>query len=308
MTTFFVILALLGIVSIGGWIMIARFKKKKQTKQKVQKVQSEPGFHKVIPVPAEVPRISVFDKQKFDKFVSEYDDGSLKFPNVKYRIGARITGKFGLAQGYRIVNNKMIWGYVRMHSGVDRAGGKEYKGIKDIVICPFDFHRTALNDYGDRSYGTLIQLFQDEYEFELRVAHMDPKKDIITWSLGELKAGRPFKRNWYLGKAGTYGASTGDHTHTEIKSYDEKCEVLEILLEELFGDAIYKEFTTSTVKNFYKKQPKFQNASDREILNDWAEIKKIKKVTFANKYLFRYIDFDGKPKTRYSTELLFHGL
>jgi hypothetical protein len=308
MPIFFIGLIALGVGIFAVWILIKALQKKKRKRESYQKVIQNPGYVKASSTPVQTPQITAYDKQKFDKFISEYDDGSLKFPDVNFRKGAAITCKFGLAEGYRMQDGNMVWGYVRMHSGVDRARGEEYKGIKDIVMCPFDFQRTMLTDYGDTGYGALIQLFQDEYEFEFRIGHMNPKTDIIAWSLDQIKKCKPFQRNWFFGKAGTYGDSTGEHTHTEILSYDERCEVFEILLEELYGDSVYKEYSTGQILSFYKKQTHFEKATDRVILDDWAQIKKIKKVVFANKYLFRYIDWDGKSRTRYSTELLFNGL
>lgn len=305
MTELFIALIVLGLILIVGGYLFSRFRRK--TRYPDRPVP-EPKIEKALPPVVQEPTIISLDHRKFEKFMSEYDDGTMNFPDLNYRKGARNTCDFGLAEGYRMQNGKMVWGYVRLHSGTDRAGGAEYKGIKDIVMCPFNFQRSHIIDYGDKGYGSLIMLFQDEYDFEFRIAHMHPQYDIIRWSLGELKAGRPFKRDWFFGKSGNYGASSGAHTHTEILSRDERCEVLEILLEEKFGDKILKEYTTGQILNFYRKQPKFQNASDRVILDDWTQIKEIKKVHFANKYLYRYTDWRGNLRTRYSTKLLFNGL
>lgn len=307
MTGLFIALVVLGLLIIGGGVIFARIRKNRKKEQEYT-APPEPQLQRAPAPVVNSPSIISLDHRKFERFMSEYDDGSMKFPELNYRRGARFTCGFGLAEGYKMINGKMVWGYVRMHSGTDRAGGGEYKGIKDIVMSPFDFNRSNIIDYGDKGYGTLIQLFNDEFDFEFRVAHMHPQTDIIRWSLGELKAGRPFKRNWFLGKAGTYGASSGNHTHTEILSQDERSEVLEILLEEKHGDKILKEYTTAQILNFYRKQPKFEKASDRQIIDDWTQIKQYKKVHFANKYMFRYTDWNGNVRTKYATNQLFNGL
>ena len=270
------------------------------------------------------PNIIVSDRKKFDKFIKEYDPlGDLKFKNINYRKGAIITAPFSIAEGFKYINKKtgniwnekdeikfreMRWGYVRVHTGVDRADGGTAKNIKDVVMSPFNFNRSSIINYGNRIYGTLVSLWQDDYEFEFRIAHMNPKTDFVTWTLNRLLKRKSIEQNWYIGKAGNYGYSSGSHTHTEIKSYDEESEVLEILLEEKFGSKYLKEYSTSQILNFYRKQKNFEKASDKEILQDWSAIKKMKRIFFINKYLIRYIDFDGKPKTRYSTALLFNGL
>lgn len=305
---FYAVIAGIGVLSfIIGFFIIRKSRKKKAISTESQ-VKTFPGWTKATTIEVKLPEISAYDREIYRKFIAEYDDGTLKFPDLNYRKGAEITCNFGLSEGYRIERGKMIWGYVRMHSGIDRARGGEFKGIKDIVISPFNFNRSAVTEYGDTGYGCLIQLFQDEYAFEMRIGHMNPKTDIISWTLDQLKKANPIKRDWFFGKAGTYGDSSGEHTHTEFLSLDERCEVFEILLEELFGDKIFKEYTSSQILSFYKTQTHFVNATDAVILDDWAQMKNIKKVTFANKYFYRFIDWDGKSRTRYASNYLFNGL
>lgn len=258
----------------------------------------------------------------FEKFLSEYDkDGDLTFSDLQFRKGAPITVSFGLQNGFKVVDGNMEWGYVRLHAGVDRArGGTEEFGwgvVEDIVRVPFHAHRSAIYEYGDKSYGTLIVLFNDEYEFEFRIAHMNPdtknrkqneKGPIIPWSYKRLKKGQSFERNWVLGSAGSWGYSTGAHTHTEIKSYGPKCDVLETLLEERFGATGVQEYDKDAVIEAYRKQRHYKTASADKILRDYAQLREDKKTILLNQYKCEYVDWDGKVRTRYSTESLFNGL
>lgn len=262
------------------------------------------------------------DRLLFDKFIEEYDpDGSLEFNDIQFRKGAPITGVFGLDNGFKHINGKMEWGFVRLHSGVDRArGGSEtfdWGTVDDIVKVPFDANRTFIHEYGDRSYGTLVRLYNDTYGFEVRIAHMNPDQrnrkqneqgPLLEWSYKRLKKGQAFNRNWVLGSAGSWGYSSGAHTHTEIKSLDESAEVLDILLEEKFGAEAIRDYDSEEVIELYRKQSHYVSASSDKILADYAELRKEKKVILLNGYKCQYTDWDGTVKTRYSSQMLFNGM
>lgn len=281
------------------------------------------------PVETFTPIIKSPDRELYEKFILEYDNDSLKFDNVPYRPGAKMTCEFGISAGYKyfvkgtnrlwdssmpIEKREMRWGYVRPHMGVDRAGAPAYTlkngGIvQDPVIVPFNFNRTGIIDYGDYGYGSLILLHNDEYQFSMFIAHMDPKKDFLEWSLNRLKNGQSMDQGWVLGSAGTYGYSSGDHTHTEFKSHDETCEVFDILLEEKFGEKANKEYTTANIVKEYRKQHHYKDATERVIVEDWEAWKRKKKIIFANPYKFTRVDpLNGQVRSWYSSYLLFNGL
>lgn len=299
-----------GILAIIVPIIISKVLKNKKMKE--IKLPEPTGR---IPEDEAHPQIEIKDSDRnlYDQFMAEYGDDDFKFNNLQYRKGAPITCEFGIAAGFKYIQGKMTWGFVRLHTGVDRAnGGSETfswsdSPIRDIVKSPFDFNRSHFIDYGNKSYGTLSQLFNDKYGFEMRIAHMAPS-DFVQWTLNRIKSGGSVGRNYVLGSAGTYGASSGEHTHTEFLSLDEACEPFEILLEEKYGDKIHKEYSPTDVLKLYRKHEKFENASDREIFRDWEELKKGRKAFFVNQYLYRYIDWRGHARTRYSSQLLFNGL
>lgn len=258
------------------------------------------------------------DIELYKEFIEEYDpEGKFEFNDLGFRKGAVNTCPFGLSEGYKMKDGKMVWGYVRIHNGVDRAGGGEIKGIEDIVQVPFDFNRSAFYEYGDKSYGTLTILFNDKYQFEMRIAHMNPdqnkrkgneKGPLIPWSLARLKKKQSMSKSWLLGSAGTWGASSGAHTHTEFKSLDEACEVFEILLIKKYGEEALQEYTHNEVVDEYRQHLHYHDALKEDILKDYNELRKTKKVIFLNKYKCQYVDWDGTIKTRYASNLLFNGL
>jgi len=248
------------------------------------------------------------DKQLLREFNKKYDaNNNLGFDTVNYRKGAYITESFGLAEGFEVRGDGSLdWGFVRIHTGVDRAHGREYKGVKDIIMSPFDFESSRFEDYNGKIYGTLVILISEKYGFEFRIAHMFPEKILI---LDDLKKNKPIARDTIIGPTGGYGVGSGYHTHTEVKSLNETSPVLELLLKEKFGrNKIYQEYTENEIINFYNTQEEFVNVGIDEIFIDYKEQRKKRRCFFANKYLYRYNDFDGTKKTRYSSELLFNGL
>ncbi len=247
------------------------------------------------------------EEELLNEFINKYDaNNNLGFDTVNYRKGAAITDRFGLAEGFKILDNGALsWGYVRIHTGVDRASGGKLNGIENVVISPFDFESSRFEDYKGEVYGTLVVLISEKFSFEFRIAHMYPEKILI---LNDLKNNKPITRDTIIGSAGNYGISGGIHTHTEVKSLEEKSPVLEKLLEKKFGIDIEKEYKPEEIIAFYKTMVNFKNSSYDEVFNNWEEQKETRKCFFINKYLYRYVDFDGKNKTRYSTELLWNGL
>jgi len=242
----------------------------------------------------------------YKEFINEYDDKNLEFNNIGYRKGAKITGRFCLEEGFKEKEDGNIeWGYVRIHSGVDRGRGQTVNNIKNVIFAPFNFESSRFEDYNGNVYGTLVILLNEKYGFEFRIAHMFPDEILI---INDLMRKKPIKRNTIIGPAGYYGVGSGTHTHTEVKSIKETTPILELILDNKFGNQIYSEYSIEDIIEFYKKQPAFKEATFEEISKDWKEQKVKRNCFFANKFLYRYVDFDGTKKTRYSTELLWNGL
>lgn len=307
----FIILTIIGIVLavvIPGVIM---FKKNRKRNNYIGPViaPSPP------PEDEDHPLIMVKDPdhELYESFMRKYDTGDFKFNDSGFRSGAKITCPFGISEGFQYKNGEMVWGYVRLHTGVDRARGKTVSDIPDVVQVPFDFDKSAIIEYKDKNgnwygYGTLIILTNSEYGFEMRIAHMDPKKDIIPWSYDRLKRGLGFEKGWFLGSAGTCGDSSGAHTHSEFHSLDDSCEVFDILLEEKYGDKALVEYSKADVLREYRKYKHFTDASDRTILKDWEAVKSYRGAYFANKYKYKFMNQWGSKFTRYASNLLFNGL
>ena len=248
------------------------------------------------------PNISTGDFKLYDSFQKEYP-----LDQVNYRKGAAVTCHFNMSEGFRVKpDGNLEWGYVRIHSGVDRAGGGTVGNINDVVMAPFNFERSWIQEFGPVSYGTLISLLSDKYQFEFRIAHMQPGVNIVPWTYNQIRAGNPVKKDWLIGSAGTYGYSSGNHTHTEIKSLDESCEIFDIHLEQKFGNKIFQEYDMGEVIMFYRNQSYWHDKSEKAMLQDWAEQKKLKRIIFSNKYLYRCVYVDDKVYTWYNTWELFN--
>lgn len=243
-----------------------------------------------------------------DKFLKEYDSGNLGFDTLKYRQGAAITSRFGLAKGFEIIDGKLVFNIVRFHSGVDRNQGPN----DGIIYSPFFFNLATFKDYGPtHPYGSLIRLFNFEYGFEVRIAHVFPK-DLSQEFRNKIDSMTFIPRDMILGKAGTYGVSSGIHTHTEFISLTEDCVTFEHLLREKFKNDWYKPYSNTEIIKFYRQTEKFKNSTEEEIMNNWDEtnIKGRRIVGQPNKYKCKYRDwfYGNNIHTRYSSELLFNGL
>lgn len=249
-----------------------------------------------------------------DDFLKEYSPNNLNFDKIDYRRGARIVDSFGLVEGYTVQDDKsLVFDTIRLHTGVDRSGiyGTHEKQIENIVICPFNFNRSNIVYYGPReSYGTLIQLFNDDYKFEMRIAHMNPVSDLRPDIKIALEKRLPIKMGTILGKAGNYGLSGGIHTHTEFISLGDCCEIFEKLLYEKFGSIdVVSEYTKMDILKIYQSKAKWTGKSAENIFAHYASLKKQRGADFINRFMYKYIEIGSlTPRTRYSSELLFNGL
>lgn len=245
-------------------------------------------------------------KEKRDQFIDTYDKNkNLNFDTLKYR-GTVNTSKFGLNNGFRKVDGKLVWDTVRIHTGDDHDdtwNGKKH--IKNQIFAPFDFNRSEFNDYGPKHpYGSLTRLFNDDYEFEIRIAHIHPDE-----ILQDVKNKKPIKRNTVIGKAGTYGsASTGAHTHTEVVSYREINPLLHRILFEKYGRKVFSELTEKEIIDFYKKFDFHKNQEDKEIIKYYTEHKQERRAKFVNNYFYTYKDwfYNWNYVSRYSISKLFN--
>lgn len=300
----------LGIIGCIIAFIIVKKSKKATTQKKAQKIiKATTNATNQIPVtkPSSTNFYIPSDKTEYKQFLSDYDKtNDLQFGNISYRLGARNTCIFGMSEGYRKINGKFVWDSVRIHTGVDRAGGGSIKTLSDAVICPFNFDRSEIVDYGDTSYGSLVILYNTEYGFCQRIAHMKPSLNIIPWSLEQFKKHAPFNQGWLIGSAGNYGDSDGAHTHTEILSLKDSCPVFEQLLYDKYGSESIKEYSSDEIISYYRTRAYFKKKSEKDILEDWANQKATKKITFMNKHLYRRILDNGTHITYYNSWTLFN--
>ena len=249
-----------------------------------------------------------------DDFLKEYSPNNYLFDKVDYRKGARITGIFGLDEGYSTTpSGGIVFDTVRIHTGVDRSAIYNSKGqtIENVVIAPFNFNRSACIFYGPKtSYGFLIQLFNDDYGFEMRIAHMNPESDVRPEVYEILKKHGAIPAGTILGKAGNFGLSGGMHTHTEFLSIGLTCKTFDDLLSRQFSqEDVFSEVSKMEILKLYQNKAKFIGKSTAEIFEHYEGLKKLRGVTFINKFYYKFFEAESKIKrTRYSSQLLFNGL
>lgn len=242
-------------------------------------------------------------RDRFAEFIKNYDDKNLEFNHLKFREGAKITGSFGLEKGFSVVNGKIVFDTVRIHTGVDRGGG--------VIFTPIDFDFALFTDFGESSpYGSLLRLVSIDYGFEFRIAHIYP--DEITPKFKSLlDSNSRIPRNTIIAQAGDYGMSQGRHTHTELVSLDFQSEVLETILENKFGREKDSPYGYRDIMEFYQSIPKFKNFSEKEVMTHYVDQMEYRRIFEGkvNKYKFTFFDnFYQRNVTRYSTELVFNGL
>jgi hypothetical protein len=248
-------------------------------------------------------------------FLKIYDKNKdYSFDSIRYRFGAAFTCPFGLAEGYRIINDQLVWDYVRIHSGVDRSGKYNSRGqpIKNIVVSPFDFDYSEFFDYGvSHTYGSIIRLFNNRFGFIFEILHMNPQSDIDQAFLNKILNNKAIARDELIGRAGTYGtASTSEHTHTNIMSISSNTPIFEELLYLKYQEDFLQEYSLRQVIDFFRTKLYFNNMIDEEILKEFEVLKNKANVGFLNKYKYEYKDWfsNWKIRTRYSSELLFNGV
>jgi len=250
-------------------------------------------------------------KKEYADFVKE--QGGLNFDKVSFRDGALTTCEFGLVERYKIIDDKTIWGYPGIHSGVDRGHlTSKNKEMRKITI-PFDFSRGGIVE-NDKLYGTQVLLYH-KFGFRVFIAHMYPDEILIK---DRLAKGFPIYKDTILGDAGSNGFSTGRHTHTEIEAWGdtwvEECDFLEELLLEKYGNKIKETFTEDEVVNRYKAiaedwseksiGDEVKTWSNDTIIKDYKALINSKNVSFINDYKIKKLS-NGRVSTFYNSNKLF---
>lgn len=251
-------------------------------------------------------------KKEYKDFVEQC--GGLNFDTVSYRHGALTTCEFGLVERYKVIEDRTVWGYPGIHSGIDRGRFNSKGGEIRKITVPFDFTRGGLIE-NDKLYGTQV-LFYHKFGFRMFIAHMYPDEILIK---DRLSSGLPLYKDTPLGDAGSAGFSTGRHTHTEIEAWGENwtegCEFLEQVLLEKYGDAVNYSFTDDKIYERYMEIANDKSETGvgsiiskwtkRQIMEDYTSMLKQKAVVFINDYKIKKLSSNGRVSTFYSSNKLF---
>ncbi len=249
-----------------------------------------------------------------DQFRGQYDSGKdFEFDDIHYRPGAAwSTGMaghelcFGLTEGYHVNNaGELAWGWVRIHTGEDRANGAR----EDGVLVPFDNDRTALHLDADtqRIYGSLLRLISHGWGFEVRIAHMSPNLDIAPWVLPQVLDNGPLALGARIGQAGKMGQGNHRHTHTEMVSTGATSPLLDEILLLKYGEAVIHEYGRDEVLAEYNRYPQSKKMSGDAAMRDYDILRGERGISWANRFknVFRDPYSRSAPRTRYSSRLLF---
>lgn len=223
---------------------------------------------------------------RLDHWLARNDLGGIGLRNVKFRPSAVLTCPFGVAEGYRMVDGLPQFGWARIHTGADRAGAQ----YGDGVFVPLPHDASTLVDYHGEGYGSLIRLTSQEWEYELRIAHMHPAEDILPEARDLLDAHQPLPRGMRIGKAGRYGVGSGRHSHGELVAWSGGAEMFIELAWRLHGDAVHMHETDREVLDVYRGLPRWREATDEERLTDYAAQRTLRGIEWSNRFRHVYTD------------------
>lgn len=204
-----------------------------------------------------------------------------KVDQCKFRDGAGFTCDFGLDNTF----DKL-----RIHCGVDRAGG--------LIYVPFDCKVEYINPYND-ACGSLLRMFPCGGDFEIRIMHID-LKDLCVDAYKRVKAGGFFKAGEAIAEAGNLGKSTGKHTHTEIISTGEYSQVVETLLDDLKANNKKRWHYDDYSNMIYDL-----GLEQKQGLEDYFREIKNRNISFINSVKIKRIDYlDNREKTFYNSRIV----
>lgn len=103
----------MAIALLYGIFIIIKLIRKKNEKVVIKEIKVEVPEKVDLypPVESFTPVIKTPDQKLYEAFITEYDDGSLKFNDVPYRPGAAMTCGFGISEGYKyfVKNTNRLW-------------------------------------------------------------------------------------------------------------------------------------------------------------------------------------------------------
>lgn len=242
--------------------------------------------------------------EEYQAFIDE--NGGEGFPELSFRPGAPFTSSFGWTERYRVDNGKtddnVSWGYPGIHRGADRGGDVE-------ISSPFDFGSSGFVDYKGRGFGSSIMLYH-RLDFRVMIAHCFPEE---VRAKQRLQEGLAIEKGTIIAKPGSYGFSTGRHTHTEIEAWGfggewlETCQVLDWVLYGKHGEKSITPYTQEEIiqQAMECKMVRNERWNAKKIMDYFEVVQREKRIVFLNEYKYIYEDNAGRLSTRYSSRALF---
>ena len=219
-----------------------------------------------------------------EEFLKKY--GGLNFDNVKFRPGVAFTTAFGLDNTFEAF---------RIHNAVDR-GNNGTEPTKNPIYCPFDAVPEWHAEYSG-GFGSLLRL-KTPYGFEIRIMHMNDVEPIA-------KGKELIPAGTFIGYAGNKGVGTNTHTHVEVVSDENTCELLDsILLDKHAAVTVHRETTLrDAIAYIHNKELKQDYDAPAAAWN--REITKRGIRALYSFHCYRVDYHTGKLKTFYSSQALF---
>lgn len=188
------------------------------------------------------------------------------------------TSVFGLTERHR--NGE--WGWPGIHIGVDR-GPVGFGEPTGGIWSPLYFSSSKFEDWHGKVYGTLIKL-KHVAGFEVCIAHCDREEIAV---LPRLMQGLGIGLGELIGVAGSNGVSYGKnarHTHTEIRSYGDRCQVLEDVLAMRYGEAVQHGLTERQILHEYHASHRTRDWGRHRCLEDYGTMIQQWGIVFINEY------------------------
>lgn len=222
-----------------------------------------------------------------DVFLKRY--GGLSFDNVKFRPGVAFTTPFGLDNTFNAL---------RIHNAIDR-GNKGLRLENNPVYNPFECTPIWYSEYSG-GFGSMLRL-KTEYGFEIRIMHMEDVSEEVKDAVASNSKLAP---GVLLGYAGNKGVGTAVHTHVEVVSTENTCELLDqILLSKYDSEIVHKEVTLKDAIVYMESR----NIADKDPpAAAWRrEIQKRGISALYTYHCYRTDYHTGQLKTFYSSQAVF---
>ena len=229
--------------------------------------------------------------------------GAPDFANTVFYPSASKTVPFGIAS--RVVQGEdgkgKMSNRLRIHNAVDRSnpGGNVYVPFEGNV-------KLEIRPWMRDNFGSLLIFRPKHTDFEIRIAHFDPNH--FTNEFHEELKNAYCHAGTCIGPAGSWGLSTGPHTHTEVVSISDTSLMLDYIIDQLIDRTPYEKIE-KVITNPWVMWKREDEEDPEQIETDFVNELNRKKIKELTNYRCRRYDYlDSMPVTFYNSWMVFNGL